>query len=294
MQAELDLRRHEDQETRRDSDRRSRLEFPIFEEATLGIGVPATVSFTAFWPRHVSLAQWTDLLVYLSTSAAIFAVLEDSVRRLRLVPEHIAKQTVEGQLKRGTEVTVVPEIEDAEINPSYARVAWLEAWNHVDFRFRLAGESTAARAGQVSFYVGPLLIGSMALSIVVGDPDASAIALGFAYRNIFVSYSHKDRDIVDQLERAATAIGDTYLRDTKVLRSGEEWSEAVLAHIDRADVFQLCWSEEAKQSIYVDQEWRHAHRLARRNFIRPMYWKEPMVEAPPELRELHFKYVPFP
>jgi hypothetical protein len=48
-----------------------------------------------------------------------------------------------------------------------------------------------------------------------------------------------------------------------------------------------------KRSQYVEQEWRYAHGLARRNFIRPMYWKKPMPAPPAELASIHFRYVPF-
>ena len=58
--------------------------------------------------------------------------------------------------------------------------------------------------------------------------------------------------------------------------------------IARADLFQLCWSANAKQSPYVSDEWHFALGLRKPNFIRPCYWEDSMPEPSPELQLLHF------
>ena len=93
------------------------------------------------------------------------------------------------------------------------------------------------------------------------------------------------------LEKAYKALGNEYLRDVNTLRSGEEWNPALLKLIDESEIFQLLWSEAARQSPYVRQEWQHALGLSRRQFIRPVYWKKPMPSRPPELSAIHFAYV---
>ena len=63
--------------------------------------------------------------------------------------------------------------------------------------------------------------------------------------------------------------------------------------IDRADIFQLFWSNTAAASKYVRQEWEHALNLQRQQgFIRPVYWQQPMPPPPPELGAIHFAYEP--
>ena len=89
------------------------------------------------------------------------------------------------------------------------------------------------------------------------------------YQAVFVSYARQDAGIVDQLERAYAALGFDYLRDVRVLRSGEKWNPALLRKIEEADIFQLCWSKAAKASANVEQEWRHAMRLNRTAFVTP-------------------------
>lgn len=87
------------------------------------------------------------------------------------------------------------------------------------------------------------------------------------------------------------------LIDTEDLRSGEEFTPALMSMIDDANVFQLFWSERSAQSDFVRKEWMHALTLNKgRGFIRPVRWERPRAPAPPELAALkiHFKYIPLP
>jgi hypothetical protein len=91
-------------------------------------------------------------------------------------------------------------------------------------------------------------------------------------------------------------LGLDYLRDVTVLKSGQHWSEELLEMIERADIFQLFWSENAAMSDYVRREWQHALKVksdqVALSFIRPVYWQQPMPAPPDELKVLHFAYQP--
>ena len=102
------------------------------------------------------------------------------------------------------------------------------------------------------------------------------------YDAIFCSYSRKDIAIVQRVERAYRALGNTYMRDMISLRSGEEWSDGLIALMDKADIFQLFWSSESCKSSHVKMEWDYALKLAasRDHFIRPVYWENPMPPVP--------------
>lgn len=76
-----------------------------------------------------------------------------------------------------------------------------------------------------------------------------------------------------------------------MFRSGEKWAPALLKRIEESEIFQFLWSEAAKRSAYVRQEWRHALSLHRDFFIRPVYWEHPMPQPPQELEEIHFAYL---
>jgi hypothetical protein len=166
----------------------------------------------------------------------------------------------------------------------------------VTFWFEPGNESEGELEGLVSFYVGPLLISEVEFKVHVAADDGlrKQEKLGRisadAYGAVFVSYSHKDSQIVDQLQKAYEALGLEYLRDVRNLRSGNKWNAELLKLIDRADLFQLCWSSAAKQSEYVRQELRHALGRQLPSFVRPMYWELPMPDPPPELADIHFSY----
>jgi len=80
------------------------------------------------------------------------------------------------------------------------------------------------------------------------------------------------------------------LRDVDALRSGEEWNARLLELIDKADIFQLYWSNNAKQSPHVEKEWRWTLAAQRSNFIRPVYWERPVPDIPDELKHIHFSF----
>jgi hypothetical protein len=117
------------------------------------------------------------------------------------------------------------------------------------------------------------------------------------YRKIFASYSHKDTGIAEYVEYHMGLLGDTYWRDVHVLRSGEVWQDALKRLIEQADIFQLFWSHNAMHSEHVTAEWKHALTLERPEFIRPIYWEEPLPriqerDLPPEaLLRLEFRYL---
>jgi hypothetical protein len=206
-------------------------------------------------------------------------------------------------IARGAEIVIIPELPGCRFNPTSARLLWLEDWHRVEFRLQakpdLAGfELGKAVNGRVAFYVESVLVGEVPIwtciseeaDITVADAPAST-ASAEPYEAIFVSYAHEDSAVVDRLGRAYRVLGMKFLRDVEKLRSGEKWNPALLAMIERADIFQLYWSNAAKRSRYVKAEWRHALKQEKSNFIRPLYWHLPMPQPPRALAQLHFSYL---
>jgi hypothetical protein len=237
----------------------------------------------------------------------MFDVRSDSRERLGLPRADYfgSSNTAWTTVEKGAEIVVVPELAGCRFNPPRGSFLWLEDWHRVEFKVQAAPdlpgfEPGVATNGKLAFYVGPVLIAEVKLWAHFSEDTEPVAAPSYstytevtnnAYQSIFVSYSHQDTSIVEQLERAYRALGMQYLRDVSILRSGEEWNPALLRKIDEADIFQLCWSSAARASVYVEQEWRHALNLERSNFIRPTYWEQPLAEPPPELASLHFAYM---
>ncbi len=277
--------------------------------ATAGSPEPSeNIAFTAYFPHAVARGVWTTLLAYvhLDSDGTAAAVEADSRQRLAAARDRTGKSKGRATraIARGTTLTVCPLLPGFRVNPPAMDVDWLEDWHRCEFRVQPLAESSftgVTVAGSVQFLVGPLLIGEVAIGAVLADEAPPATAegpdprrRGHAYQSVFVSYAHADKDIVQWVERAVQALGMEYLRDVLFLRSGERWNEQILKRIPEADLFQLFWSENAKASQYVREEWQSALRLQRPDFIRPCYWQEPMPPPPGELAQLHFHHLELP
>ena len=74
------------------------------------------------------------------------------------------------------------------------------------------------------------------------------------------------------------------------LRSGQKFEEEIFKRIDTSDIFYLFWSKAARQSKWVDKEWRYAYINRGIDYIDPVPLQTPEIAPPPkELAEhLHF------
>lgn len=107
----------------------------------------------------------------------------------------------------------------------------------------------------------------------------------------FVSYASQDRNRVARIiqgMRKARPDMDIFF-DIENLRSGESWQNTLQTEIDRRDILFLCWSHFAKQSKWVDTEWRYAFNQKGADGIEPIPLESPSVCPPPEeLSKKHF------
>ncbi|HEV7920515.1 MAG TPA: toll/interleukin-1 receptor domain-containing protein [Thermoanaerobaculia bacterium] len=247
------------------------------------------VALRALWPATLPPNTPAPFRAYVSGSAAgAMAVAADISSGKESWRSAIVSRLTSEPLER---ITVLPLVAGIEFTPPAIVLQDVGTWARADFQMQAVREQTCQ--GSVQFFAGPVLIGEVAISVQVaqGAPQPLKDVAAQSYRNIFVSYAHTDGAIVDRLGQAYQALGDQYLRDVEMLRSGEQWNPALLAKIEQADVFQLCWSAAAKQSRYVEQEWRYALDLHRRLFVRPVYWQKPLPEPPAELAPLHFAFL---
>lgn len=107
----------------------------------------------------------------------------------------------------------------------------------------------------------------------------------------FISYASQDRKkvatIVQGMQKARPDM-DLFF-DVESLRSGENWEKTLFREIDRRDILYLCWSHHAKNSEWVDKEWRYAYSQKGIDGIEPMPIELPEECPPPqELRGKHW------
>ena len=260
-----------------------------------------------FRPATATLGTWHPLPVFVHRTETADQV---AVRAASLIGPTVDRYVGLGQdsrvdVRRGCKVVVEVWLDGATCNPESVTFLWLEPSHEALFRFRYDGTAEVLRGG-VRVFADQLLVVDVSLAIAIdteGTPDeppAPVEALTVAcHRRIFASYSHKDRPVVRQLAAAARALGDDYIIDADVLRSGEDWHARLDQLISRVDAFQLFWSRHSMRSQHVQREWTVALSLGRENFVRPVYWQEPRPEAkpllpPPELDRLHFSKIDLP
>ena len=107
----------------------------------------------------------------------------------------------------------------------------------------------------------------------------------------FVSYASQDRNrvalIIQGMKKARPDM-DIFF-DVDSLRSGDNWENALWREIDKRDVLFLCWSKYARDSKWVDAEWRYALKQKGEDRIEPVPIDPPSSCPPPdELSHKHF------
>jgi hypothetical protein len=276
--------------------------------ATTGTFEPPAndVRFTAFYPKEAAAETWYTLLVYAHIDTMINTIRADAAKfseEMGNVPRE-ARSTATAKLARGTDITISPQCEGVTFNPSQITLKWVEDIHRADFRFRANVDQAGSAANLlITIFVGPLIVATIKGGILFNEPNAEqklttnieSTASIYRAEQIFPSYSRADEQVVIACRNAYKALGFQFLRDKDTLRPGEKWHPALMHMIDNADIFQLFWSENSSKSVYVQQEWEYAlkQRVTKGDdFIRPVYWKNPLVPPPSELAEINFTYVP--
>lgn len=107
----------------------------------------------------------------------------------------------------------------------------------------------------------------------------------------FISYASQDRNrvalIIQGMKKSRPDMEIFF--DVDALRSGENWEQTLMNEIETRDILFLCWSQFAKESKWVDTEWRYALSTKGIDSIEPIPLEPPTVCPPPkELESKHF------
>lgn len=74
------------------------------------------------------------------------------------------------------------------------------------------------------------------------------------YSKVFISYSHLDESKVKFLHEGLELGSVPHFFDRKYLKAGDVFPQVIQDYINSADLFILCWSENASKSEYVQKE----------------------------------------
>ena len=198
------------------------------------------------------------------------------------------------QIARGTVLTVRLEVTGARIEDPEDSILWEGEMGCANFILTAPanseGQELSARA---LIYLGGVQIAKVqfVLQVGVAPPDSAVPTTETRVRKAFASYSSADRDeVLGRLQgiRKAAPYLDIFF-DVLTLRSGQNWEAELERIIPASDIFYLFWSLNARNSSWVEREWRTALRTGKPNFIDPVPLQPPdEAPPPPELASLHF------
>jgi hypothetical protein len=199
------------------------------------------------------------------------------------------------EVARGTVLRVQLAMPGFVIEDAEDFLAWQGTISNATFLVQVPQKMPlGSYPGTVSFYAGGLRIARLHFTAVVGPretPPAALPAREQRLRSAFASYASPDRDAVlarvQGIQKALPSL-DIFL-DVASLRSGQRWQEQLHEAVTKRDVFYLFWSQHARNSRWVDWEWRTALATRGIEFIDPVPLASPEEVHPPrELAGLHF------
>lgn len=175
---------------------------------------PDTVLFTAFYATLIKPRINYPVLAYVHMPSVFSDIEQDAEARLKGQRQNYSKGVAEPAktIERGTEILVVPQLPGCVFEPPFCRFKWQDNWHCIEFQMEAAPEFNRANViGSVGFYVGPILVAEINVSVEITDVATQNVShpgrsTGFPYSHIFVSYSHQDTGVVESLERAYTAL----------------------------------------------------------------------------------------
>ena len=260
---------------------------------------------TVAYPEAVAPSSWStvDVFLYLRDYRE---VVETEIRRLQ-DREGLDYSGVSSEFPKslppGCPIRISLQSDSLRTNPSELTINWYEPYNRLPFRISPVDETNVGYSASlnVDIFADDLAVASMRLAIAVNSnvrcEHAKRAASDAAwYEDIFASYARENLPIVRHLKERYEALGLYMFIDLEDLRSGAAWQTALREKISGSDLFQLFWSDHARQSKYVADEWRHALGLREvkgARFVRPVYWDEPIPPVPEDLADINFRKITF-
>ena len=246
------------------------------------------VSFSAVAPRVFVKGGYS--MVHLIMYEKEFRKIVDEVLA---DAETAVRETRSGVLKVREEDRIRVALSSPELEDSEEEQIWQGEYMIFRFAVRVPEDF---RAREISFtasvYINDLI--ATKLKFIAKCSSWREQKLRVSREDVlsaFVSYASQDRKRVARViqgMKLARPDMDIFF-DVESLRSGENWQEALHAEIDRRDVLFLCWSHFAKQSRWVDTEWRYALEQKGEEGIEPIPLEKPETCPPPEeLSRKHF------
>lgn len=250
------------------------------------------VEFSALAPKTFVKDDYTVIHVVMYEEA--FRHVVDELCREMDSPSQEARSGLQ-RVKEGSEIRVVlsspsPGI---EIDDNEATQTWQGKYLNFSFGVFVPQEYKRRNAlFTAAVYVNDVIATKLNFAVKCSSLFEQKIAVSREdVLSAFVSYASQDRGrvaaIIQGMKKARPDL-DVFF-DVESLRSGENWQEALYREIERRDILFLCWSHFARDSQWVDAEWRYAYTQKGAEGVEPIPIEPPDQCPPPEeLSNKHF------
>jgi hypothetical protein len=197
-------------------------------------------------------------------------------------------------IQRGTRLVIRILLPGLRVSPSRSSVVWNGEIANATFLIAVPpGTPRGPLAGRVLISVGGLPITRLHFTAAIGSPGGRLCMPASREdgpRTGFASYANRDRPAVLARVQGLEKAGVDIFMDVHGLRSGDRYEERLLEMIGSRDCFYLFWSKAARESSWVEKEWRFALERRGIDYINPVPLVSPRrVPPPPELGDVfHF------
>lgn len=289
---EMENRRRSEERTSQMEMERRRMDLKVGQRVPSSERMDA-VNFSITGPATAASGSTVELQFWANDSSQG----EEVIKRARVIIGVDLMHRSEGpfEVERGAKLSVRVTIRGIDISPKHKVVQWLGVIGIASFVATVPKDSEVGpHAGVVSIRLNGAQFARLDFLFTVGErtaqpgPIPGQVSL---HKNAFASYANEDRDqVIARVQGMEMALKSLKVFvDVVTLRAGEYWEGELQKHISNADVFYLFWCRHAKESKWVDMEWRFALRERGLDFIDPVPLEPPAFAEPPtELASKHF------
>lgn len=162
------------------------------------------------------------------------------------------------KLEKGDKVDVLLNIYGETLLMSDKKnVVWQGSFTKCSFDFFVSKDIDVDELSSVALLsVNGVPVGEMRfITRIVDSPRLlNPEIIAHKYNKVFISYSHQDESKVKFLHEGLELGSVPHFFDRKYLKVGDVFPKVIQDYINSADLFILCWSENASNSEYVQKE----------------------------------------
>lgn len=260
-------------------------------------GTVDNVNLSVTAPANLGIGQVHEVRFWAHLEAQTATVVARALAALAVLDPRKLLVKTEGPFRvaRSTALEITVSIEDVVLLDRSKAIIWTGEIGCATFLVTVPAQCAAGpKPGSASVRVAGTEIAKISFVLLVGSGSTRArrVQTGInRHKTAFASYASEDRDAVlarvQGIQKVAPSL--KVFTDVTSLRSGDDWERKLYQMIARADVFYLFWCRHARQSAWVEKEWRCAFQAKGIDFIDPVPLESPdFAPPPPELSKKHF------